>query len=184
VIPGVAGGISLLLALYAFQLLPVNYAGLALIGLGFALMIAEVFAPSFGALGIGGLIALVLGSLLLMNTDVPGFGVSPILIGTVALASGALFLATAAFAMKAWRRPVVTGPEAMIGAPGEVVSWRQDRGRVRVRGENWAARGPAHLKTGARIRVTNRHGLVLDVEPAPPADTDPKPTIPPSTPKE
>ncbi len=176
VAPGVIGATSLVLALYAFQLLPVNYAGLALIVLGFALMVAEVFAPSFGALGIGGLASLILGSVLLMKTDVPGFGISPVLIGSVALVSGGLFLATAAFALKAWRRPVVTGAEALIGATGQVISWRRGRGRVRVHGELWSARGPAQLKAGVHIRVTGRDGLVLDVEPA--ADAGPKPKAP------
>ena len=90
VLPGVVGAISLLLALYAFQVLPVNYAGLALIALGIAMMVGEMLMPSFGTLGIGGVVAFVVGSIMLMDTDAPGFGISWQVVGGVALAASAL----------------------------------------------------------------------------------------------
>lgn len=164
-VPGIIGGTCLLLALFGFQLLPINYAGLALMGLGMALMIAEVFAPSFGALGIGGVIAFVFGSIMLIDTDVPGFGISPVLIGSVAFVAGGLFLGIAGFAARAMRRPVVSGSEAMIGIGGEVVDWSDAQGRVRVHGEIWRAKGPKDLKSGRQIKVTARDKLELIVEP-------------------
>lgn len=165
VVPGVVGGTCLLLALFSFQLLPINYAGLALMALGFALMVAEAFAPSFGALGIGGLVAFVIGSIMLIDTDVPGFGISPALIGSVAFISGLLFLSVFGFAMRAWRRPVVSGGEAMIGMTGEVIHWSGETGRVRVRGEMWQATGPTGLGSGRKIHVTARDKLLLTVDP-------------------
>ncbi len=163
--PGIIGAISLLLALFAFQMLPINYVGLALIVLGFALMIAEALSPSIGALGIGGVIALVIGSIMLIDTDVPGFGISPVLIGSVGFASGILFLGLASFAMRAWRRPVATGAEAMIGIEGEILDWSGQRGRVRVHGELWRARGPSGLERGAKVVVTALENLWVTVEP-------------------
>ena len=114
-VPGIVGAICLLLALFAFQVLPVNYAGLALIALGIALMVGEAFAPSFGALGLGGIIAFVFGSVILMDTDIPGFAISRVLIGTLAAVGGTLMLALILFLMRSRRRPVVSGTEGMLG---------------------------------------------------------------------
>ena len=108
ILPGVVGAISILLALYAFQILPVNYAGLGLIALGVILLIAEVFAPSFGALGIGGVIALVSGSIILMDTDVPGYQISRSLVLSVAILSSAMIVGIVYFAIRARSRPVVS----------------------------------------------------------------------------
>ena len=165
VIPGVAGAICLLIALYAFQVLPVNYAGLALILLGVALMVAEAFAPSFGALGIGGIIAFVIGSVILMNTDVPGFGVSLPLIVTFALISSLLFTVVLYMAIKSRKKPVVSGQEELLGAVAEVLADFDRFGRVRVHSEVWNALSDLPLRKGQRVRVTRLDGLTLNVEP-------------------
>lgn len=165
ILPGVVGAICLLLALYAFQLLPVNYAGLGLIVLGVLLMIGEIFVPSFGALGIGGIIAFVVGSIILMDTDVPGFGVPLALIGSVALLGGSAVMAIVWFAVRARNRPVVSGREEMIGAPAIALADFSGTGQVRVHGEIWSAHVAAPVSRGAPLRVTGMKGLVLEVEP-------------------
>lgn len=163
VIPGVAGAVSLLLALYAFQVLPVNYVGLALILFGTALMVAEAFVPSFGALGLGGIVAFTVGSVMLMDTDVPGFTVSPLLIGSVAAVTSLLFLAVLVMVMRARRRAVVAGPEEMIGSRAVVIDWDGRRGRVRAHGEIWQARADAALEPGRDVAVRAIDGLTLVV---------------------
>jgi membrane-bound serine protease (ClpP class) len=170
VLPGVVGGICLLLALFAFQVLPVSYAGLALIVLGIAFMVAEAFVPSFGVLGIGGVIAFVAGSVLLLDTEVPGFGVSPWLIGSVALVSAVFFLTVVTLALKARRRRVVSGEEELIGASGVALEAFKHEGRIRIHSEDWNARTHAPLKSGQPVRVTGRDGLTLLVEPQPKED--------------
>ncbi|WP_455207494.1 NfeD family protein [Kaarinaea lacus] len=164
-IPGTVGAISLLLALYAFQVLPINYAGFGLIILGIVLMLAEAFVPSFGALGIGGVIAFVIGSIILMDTDVPGFGVSLPLIGTFALVSSGLFVIVLVMALKARRRPVVSGQEQLVGAIAEVIRDFDGDGVVHLHGENWSARTATPLIKGQQVRVLKMDGLVLWVEP-------------------
>ncbi len=139
VVPGVLGAVSLLLALYGLQLLPVNYAGLALIVLGLAFMVAEAFLPSFGALGLGGIAAFVAGALMLIDTDVPGFGIPPALVATLALLSALLIAAMAGIALKTRRRAAVTGLDDMRGGIAEVLDAGQDGIRVRVGGESWRA---------------------------------------------
>lgn len=164
IIPGVAGAICLLLALYAFQVLPVNYAGLALILLGAALMTSEAFVPSFGALGLGGAAAFVLGSIMLMDTNVPGFAVSPILIGSIAAVSSGLFLFVMMMMLRARRRAVVTGQEELIDSRAEVIDWSGDRGHVRVHGEVWTARADATtFSPGDTVNVRAIDGLTLMV---------------------
>jgi membrane-bound serine protease (ClpP class) len=164
VAPGVAGAISLLLALYAFQVLPVSYAGLALIGLGIALMVSEMVLPSFGALGVGGVVAFVVGSIMLMDTDAPGFGISWQLVGGVSLGAAALLLLLMAMLTRSQRRAVVTGQEEMLRSRARVVDWQAGAGRVRVHGEVWRARGPADLAPGQEVQVTAIDGLTLEVE--------------------
>jgi membrane-bound serine protease (ClpP class) len=164
VFPGVVGAISLLLALYAFQVLPVNYAGLALIALGIGMMVGEMLMPSFGALGIGGVVAFVVGSIMLMDTDAPGFGISWQLVGGVALAASATLLLLMAVLARSHRGAVITGQEEMLGSRARVVDWQGGAGRVRVHGEIWRARGPAHLAPGQEVRVTLVDGLTLEVE--------------------
>ena len=165
VFPGVTGAISLLLALYAFQVLPVNYAGLALIGLGLALMVSEMLLPSFGALGIGGIVAFVVGSIMLMDTDAPGFGISWQVVGGVSLTAASLLLLMMWMLARSQRRPVVTGEEQMIGSRARVVDWHGQEGRVHVHGEVWRARGPAGLAPGQAVEVNAIEGLTLEVTP-------------------
>jgi len=165
VLPGVVGAISLLLAMFAFQMLPVNYAGLGLIILGLALMTGEVFMPSF-VLGIGGLIAFVIGSVLLIDTDMPGFGIPWALIVPVALASALFIFFVAGMALKARQRPVVSGREQLIGSSGEVlVDFDGKDGWARVHGETWRIRSRQPLVRGQKIRVVRMDGLIFDVEP-------------------
>jgi membrane-bound serine protease (ClpP class) len=170
VLPGVVGGICLLLALFAFQLLPVSFAGLGLIVLGIAFMVAEAFVPSFGALGIGGVIAFVAGSVLLLDTEVPGFGISWWLIGSVALVSALFFLSVVTLALKARRRRIVSGEEELIGARGVALAAFHHEGRIRIHSEDWNARSPVPLTSGQPVRVTGRDGLTLLVEPQPKED--------------
>jgi membrane-bound serine protease (ClpP class) len=164
-VPGIAGAICLLLALYAFQALPVNYAGFALIILGILLMVAEAFVPSFGALGIGGVIAFVVGSIILMDTDVPGYGVSLYLIGAFGFLSSVLFTLVLVMALKARRRPVVSGQEEMLGAIGEVMDDFDSKGNVRIHSERWTACTDTPLHKGQKVRVKHIDGLTLWVEP-------------------
>ncbi|NEX21444.1 nodulation protein NfeD [Thiorhodococcus mannitoliphagus] len=167
VLPGTVGALSLLMALYAFQLLPINYAGLALIGLGLALMVAEAFSPSFGGLGLGGIAAFVFGSLILIDTQAPGLGISlPLIIG-LALMSAILLFFVAGLALKAHRRPIVTGGEELIGATGAAVSGFPGRGSVHLHGEIWSARADEPIATGTSVEVTGRDGLTLIVKPSP-----------------
>ncbi|MGE5524666.1 MAG: NfeD family protein [Rhodospirillaceae bacterium] len=161
VLPGVVGGICLLLGLFALQMLPINYAGLALIFFGIACIVAEAFVPSFGTLGIGGSIALIAGMVMLMDPDVPGYGVPlPFVVG-VGLFSAGLVFATVSLAARARRRPVVSGSEDLVGAQGVVI---QD-GWARVRGELWRVASTAPLATGQTVRVVRLDGLTLSVEP-------------------
>jgi membrane-bound serine protease (ClpP class) len=166
VLPGVVGAICLLFALYAFQMLPVNYAGLALIALGIILMIAEVFVPSFGALGIGGIISMVIGSIILIDTDVPGFKVSSALIGAIALVSSLGLMSIIGVALKARLRPVVSGREQLVGAAGITLEDINLRGNVFVHGERWNAISRSPLRKGQDIVVTGIDGLTLQVDPA------------------
>jgi membrane-bound serine protease (ClpP class) len=166
IIPGVAGGISLLLALYAFNILPVNFAGLALVLLGMALILAEAFLPSFGVLGFGGIAAFTVGSIMLMDTDVPGFTISPLLIGTTAAMSSLLFLFVLLMVMRSRKRAVVTGPEELIGSRAIVIDWDGGRGRVRAHGEVWQARAAGELEPGSNVAIRAIDGLTLVVGPS------------------
>ena len=163
--PGVTGAICLLLALYAMQVLPVNYAGVALIVLGVGLMAAEFAMPSFGSLGIGGLVALVAGSLILFDTDVPGFGVPGRLVLGIAIASGLGFMTIIWLAARSRRLPVVTGAEELVGHLATAVDDFQGRGQVRIRGEIWQAASMEPVRHGQPVRVRAMDGLVLDVVP-------------------
>lgn len=165
ILPGVAGAISLVLALYAFQILPVNYAGLALLSLGLIFMLAEAFVPSFGALGIGGVIGFVIGSIILFDQDQAAYAVSLPLILALALLSAGFFLFVVGAAVKARRRPIVSGREELLGARGEALEDFTGRGRIRIHGEIWQAETRVPLKRGERVRVSTVEGLVLGVEP-------------------
>jgi len=165
VLPGVVGGICLLVALYAFQLLPVNYAGLALIVLGIGFMVGELFVTSYGALGIGGVIAFVLGSVMLIETDIPGYDIPWTLIALVASVTAAFFLVVIGMAVRARRRPVVSGREELIGARGEIIEHANGQWWARVHGEIWKVRSHTDLHAGQSVRVTRIDGLVLEVRP-------------------
>ncbi len=165
ILPGVVGAICLLLGLYALQVLSVNYAGLALIGLGVAMMIGEVFAPSFGALGLGGLVAFVIGSVILMDGGAPGFGVSMGVIAGIATAAGLAMFGTVWMAARARRTPVETGTEQLLGARAEVLEAFTGRGRVKIFGEEWAAESDRPLVAGQRVRIRRVEGLTLHVHP-------------------
>lgn len=164
VAPGTVGAISLLLALYAFQVLPVNYAGLGLMLLGIALMIAEVFAPSFGALGIGGGVAFAIGSVILMDTDAyPEFGIDPAVIAAFVFASLLFFVFVLGFAMRARYRPVVTGREELIGSVGVALEDFAVDGKIRVHGEIWNAHAESPVLKGQRVCIERMDGLTLGV---------------------
>jgi len=165
VLPGVVGGICLLLALFALQLLPISYAGLALIFLGIGLMVAEAFLPSFGALGLGGVAAFVIGSVMLIDTDLPGYGIPLALIVPVGVATALFVFFVATLALRARRRPVTTGAEEMLGAEGEALEDIEGEGWARVHGELWRVRSGKALAKGVRVKVKARDGLILDVEP-------------------
>ncbi|WP_250453236.1 nodulation protein NfeD [Caballeronia sp. ATUFL_M2_KS44] len=168
VLPGVAGAICLLVGLFALQLLPISYVGLGLIVLGIGCLVAEMFLPTFGALGIGGIVAFAIGALMLIDTDVPGFGI-PIGVVLALAAITALFVfAVSGVALKARRRPVVSGAEAMLGSVGVMLDDGGASGWARVHGERWRVQptGARSLPgAGARVRIVARDGLTLTVEP-------------------
>ena len=164
IVPGVLGGICLLAGLFALDLLPINFAGFAFVLLGIGLLIAEVHIGSFGVIGVGGIIAFVIGAILMFPTAAPGFALSPAVIIATTLVTAAFFLLILGALLRSRRRPVVTGGEAMIGAEGEVVAWREGNGQVRVKGEIWLARCAAAVAPGTRVRIKARDGLVLIVE--------------------
>jgi membrane-bound serine protease (ClpP class) len=165
VLPGVVGAVALLIGLYALHLLPINYAGLALILIGIGFMTAEVFLPAYGSLGVGGAIAFVVGSVMLIDTDVPGFGVPLPLVLGIAAASAAFLIGVAGLALKARRRPVVSGREMLIGTVGEVLEAADGEGWARVQGETWRVKSASPLKPGQRVSVAAVEGLVLEVKP-------------------
>lgn len=165
IVPGTVGAICLLLALYALQLLPVNYAGMALLLLGIGLMIAEAFQPSFGVLGIGGIIAFVGGSVILIETEAPGFSIAMPVIATFTAASALVFVFIVGMAIKARRRPVVSGIEQLVGAAATVVEDFDGEGRVRTHSETWRAVAAVPLRQGQTVRVRRVDGLTLLVEP-------------------
>ncbi len=165
VVPGVIGGICLLLALYALQLLPVNYAGLGLILLGMAFIVAEAFLPSFGALGIGGVIALAIGAVILIDPEAGAeYSVSlPFVAAMTAIGGGIVFF-TVLFALKARKRPVVSGREQMIGSVGEVLEDLESEGWAQVEGERWWVASVSPLRRGQKVTVVGVTGLTLRVE--------------------
>jgi len=166
VLPGVAGAVSLLLGLYALHLLPVNYAGLALMALGIAFIVAEVFVPAYGSLGVGGVVAFVVGALMLIDTDVPGYGLSWTLIGVLALVTLGFIVFVAQMAVRARRRPVVSGVASLVGADGEMLDDATDTGWASIRGETWQVTTAAHVARGQKVRVVAVDGVSLRVAPS------------------
>jgi membrane-bound serine protease (ClpP class) len=166
IVPGVVGAICLLIAAYALQIMPVNFAGLALMVLGLALMIAEFFVPSFGALGLGGIAAFVFGALMLFNTEVPGFEAATSLVAGIAFGASLALMGTIWLAVRARRHAVVSGIEEMLGMKAEALEDFDREGQVWVHGERWRAQSAVPVSKGQALTVTKVNGLVLEVEPA------------------
>jgi membrane-bound serine protease (ClpP class) len=171
VLPGVVGGISLLLALFAFQMLPISYAGLALIVLGIGFLVAEVFVPMSGALGVGGVVAFVIGAAILVDTDVPGYGIPVALIVVLAVISALFVFLIVRMGVQARGRPLASGQETLLGDPGEMLADCAGEGWARIHGEIWQVRSALPLAQGQRVRVTGIDGFTLVVEPQ---STEPK----------
>ena len=166
VFPGVVGALCLLVALYSLHMLPVNYAGLALIAVGIAFIVGELFFPSYGSLGVGGVIAFTIGAIMLIDTDLPGFPIPWTLIVTLALVTLALILVVGRMALRARRAPLVSGVQALVGADGEMVEDADDTGWANIRGETWKVRTPGRLTRGQRIRVVAVDGMLPQVVPS------------------
>ena len=164
-VPGVAGLICILLAMYAFQLLPVNWAGVALIVLGVMLMLAEAFLPSFGVLGIGGVVAFVVGGLFLFDGDIPGFGIPTAFLVILGVISALTLFAIGGFALRARARRVVSGREELIGSEGVVIVTGEGGSYAHLHGESWRIACDTPLSIGQAVRVTAIDGLLLTVEP-------------------
>ena len=159
-LPGVAGAICILLALYTFHVLPINYAGLALIALGISFMVAEAFVPSIGALGIGGVVAFVVGSIILMDEESMRISLSLILVTAVCSAGFFLWLIRRLYTVS--RRKVLTGSEEMIGSIGEAMEDFSGEGRIWIHGESWRATVPSEVKKGQKVKVVSQEGLLLN----------------------
>jgi membrane-bound serine protease (ClpP class) len=166
VVPGLIGCISLLVALFALNLLPINYAGAALLLLGIGLIIAEAHIGSFGAIGVLGIVAFVSGLIMMFPSSVPGFILSPSLVAAATIVSVGFLLVILSLLLQSRRRPMVIGKEAMLAATGEAISWLGAEGRVRINGEIWRARAVGPVQPGTLVRVIDRDGLVLVVEPS------------------
>ncbi|GAB3280035.1 nodulation protein NfeD [Parahaliea aestuarii] len=162
-LPGVVGAVSLLLAMYAFQVLPVSYAGLGLILLGIALMTAEAFAPSFGVLGLGGIVAFTVGSIMLMDTELPAYQIAlPTILAVTAFSAG-LLIFTLGMLLRGRRTAPVSGVDHLLGQSAEVERSEADGIYVRLDGELWRARCDAPLAVSDRTVVTAVDGLTVDV---------------------
>jgi membrane-bound serine protease (ClpP class) len=182
VLPGVVGAISLLIGLFAMQMLPISYVGLGLIFLGIAFLIGEAFLPTFGSLGFGGIVAFVIGALMLMDTDVPGYGIPLPMIAAVVVFSVLFVLGVSRLALRARRRPVVTGSEGLIGSVGVVLEGGLPAaaaaaaangmlgGWAQVKGERWQVSSAVPVAAGQAVRVTARNGLTLTVVPVAPVE--------------
>ena len=173
IVPGVVGIICLLIAAYALQILPVNYAGLALIVVGLALMTAEAFAPSFGALGLGGIVAFVFGAIMMFDSGIPGFGISITFVLSIAVAAALLVIWMVSFILKLRRRGAVSGSDSIIGGVGTaIVNFNNEgEGKVWLEGEAWSARSDVAIEKDQSIVVTAMDGLTLEVIPAPAVDS-------------
>jgi membrane-bound serine protease (ClpP class) len=164
-LPGTVGAICLMLALFALQMLPTNYAALGLILLGMALLAAELLSPSFGVLGVGGVVAFIAGGILLFDRDVPGMGVPLPLIFGLAASSAVFVLLGGSMALRARRAPVVSGHDEMLGLTGQVLEVSEGDAWAMVRGERWAVASDVPLVAGQHVRVRGINGLTLQVEP-------------------
>ncbi len=163
-VAGVIGAISLLLALYALAMLPINATGALFLLLGIALMATEAFVPSFGAFGIGGIVAFVAGALMLIDADIPGLEISLAFVLPLAVTSALILVGIGTFALRARRRPVVTGNAAMVGGTAMALEDFEREGWVQALGERWHARSETPLTRGARVRIVAVEGLTLVVQ--------------------
>ena len=174
IVPGVVGVICLLLAAYGLQVLPVNYAGLALIIVGLALMTAEAFAPSFGALGLGGIAAFVFGSIMMFDSGIPGFGISITFVVTIAAVFALLFIWLISYLLKLRKRGAVSGKESIISGIGTAMQAFSGDGKVWLEGEAWSARSSVAIEKDQQVIVRALDGLTLEVEPAVEQNADEK----------
>lgn len=163
-LPGIVGAVCILLALYAFQVLPVSYAGLGLVILGVALMVAEAFAPSFGVLGLGGLIAFVVGSIILMDTQLPAYQIALPVILALALSSAAMLIFMLGMVWRSRHQAVVSGIDALTGVNAVVEELHDGQPLVRVRGELWQADCTEPLQPGDPVEILTARGLRLSVK--------------------
>jgi membrane-bound serine protease (ClpP class) len=166
-LPGIAGGICLLIGLYALQLLPVNYAGLALMALGIALLLTEALTPATGAVGVGGVVAFVIGSIMLFNTGVPGYAVNLGVIAGIAFCAVLLLALILRLVLHARGTAPFSGGEQLLQATGELLQPLDAGGDgwALVGGERWRVHCDTTLPAGARVRVLRREGLLLWVSP-------------------
>ncbi|WP_199799162.1 NfeD family protein [Erythrobacter insulae] len=162
-VPGTVGAISLLIGMYALAVLPVDYVGIGLIVLGIGLMVAEAFAPSFGALGIGGIASFTFGAAMMFDTDMPAFQVNWSVIAAVAVFSAGFVILVARAGLKSFRHRIVSGAEELIGAKATVLDWQNGRGHVFVHSERWNADGPEGLGDGDTVIIDKVTGLRLGV---------------------
>ncbi|MDZ7710220.1 MAG: nodulation protein NfeD [Roseovarius sp.] len=169
-VPGTVGGISLIMGLYSLALLPLDWAGIGLILLGLALIVAEAFAPSFGILGIGGTVALVIGAVILVDTDAEAFAVSEPLIAATAVVGAVVTYLIVYLTRGSFRARVVSGQEELVNAKARVIDWHDGDGHVWLHGERWQAEGPRELAPDDQVRVREVSGLVVRVEPLPKND--------------
>lgn len=165
-VPGIIGAICLLIALYAFQIMPISYVGLGLIILGVALLSAEAAMPSFGVLGIGGVIAFMVGSIMLMDRNIPGYRIALPLILALVAASTAAVLVMIAMALRARQQPA-SGSSILLGATVVAVEDFEHEGWVRLQGERWRARSDQPVHRGETLTVTAVNGLTVDVSRTP-----------------
>ncbi|KJC61272.1 serine protease [Bradyrhizobium sp. LTSPM299] len=166
VAPGIVGTICLLLGLYSLNLLPINYAGFALMLVGIALLAIEAFNPTV-VIGLGGIVAFVLGALMLFRVETPGYALSWWVIGITVAVFVTFFLAILGALRRAARGPVLLGAQAMRGLPAEVLDWSETTGHVFTNGERWQARGTETFKSGETVEVANIIDLTLVVRRAP-----------------
>jgi membrane-bound serine protease (ClpP class) len=165
IVPGVVGVICLLLAAYGLQVLPVNYAGLALIIVGLALMTAEAFAPSFGALGVGGIAAFVFGAIMMFDSGIPGFGISIAFVVTIAAVFALLFTWLLAYLLKLRKRGAVSGKDSIIGGIGTAMQAFSGEGKIWLEGEAWSAMSSVAIEKDQQVVVCALDGLTLEIEP-------------------
>lgn len=174
IVPGVVGAICLLLAAYALQVIPVNYAGLALIIIGVALMVAEAYAPSFGALGLGGITAFIFGAIIMFDSGVPGFGISYAFVIALGVVFAVVLIWLIGYLLRLRRRGAVSGRESIVGATAVAVEDFATTGKVWLEGEAWHARSAQPVTKDEKLIVTRLDGLTLDVERATPDTTPPE----------